>query len=696
MKKYITVITTALVIIANFYSASAENKITYDGVNYELRSDGTAKCTGSLESCKNIIIPKTLTYDDVEYSVSIIQEGAFKNKYKHKIVIPNTVKIIGSEAFYGTTIDSLIIEDGTEYLDTGIKMLMPDYPGDISATFAFGGWYDYVYAGRDCDLISGYQNCVGEMMKYSIIDTIVYGPLVNDIKFIRLVDYGAYVEYAYNKITNVNILKSDKPVSIHGTMRCESLNIGRNCYLDGIDGNSITTLKIASDVSILPLDFNLGNLINLKSLTIPRTYTNFDISDIMKLTKLDFLEIESGNPQCVYDNGMLLNNEQSILYRFFANNAKPAAEVSLPELSLIKAGALKNAPFRKITAPRLTVVEDSAFYNSQLAELVTDGELTAVGEAAFYNCKISDVKLGDNIVDIKSNTFYNCENLSLDDKVFPKLNSVGDGAFHNCLSLDNTVKFDNVLYIGESAFCGTGIKSVEIDGPIAAIPDSVFANCTALESIAFGENTAITEVGECGFMNCPKLSFGEDFIPGLEKIGAEAFRNTAITEVKLNEAVDVVYDSTFDNCRKLTYADLGERVRSIGKDAFKNCDLRTVRLGSALRSVGDGAFNRNFNLENVYCNSTLAPEAYDNSFLEGYDATLHVPKGARQRYMIASGWRYFANIVQDESLSDVDEVTVDGEEVSVEYYDMQGRRVESPVHGIYIKRQGTKVEKVTM
>ncbi|MDE7387107.1 MAG: leucine-rich repeat domain-containing protein, partial [Muribaculaceae bacterium] len=231
---------------------------------------------------------------------------------------------------------------------------------------------------------------------------------------------------------------------------------------------------------------------------------------------------------------------------------------------------------------------------------------------------------------------------------------------------------------------------------ITKIGESTFANCTALESIAFGENTAITEVGECGFMNCPKLSFGEDFIPGLVKIGAEAFRNTAITEVKLNEEVDVVYDSTFENCRKLTYADLGERVRIIGKDAFKNCDLRTVRLGSALRSVGDRAFNRNFNLENVYCNSTLAPEAYDNSFLEGYDAMLHVPKGARQRYMIAPGWRYFANIVQDEDLSDVDEVTVDGKDVPAEYYDMQGRRVESPGHGIYIKRQGSKVEKVTM
>lgn len=42
----------------------------------------------------------------------------------------------------------------------------------------------------------------------------------------------------------------------------------------------------------------------------------------------------------------------------------------------------------------------------------------------------------------------------------------------------------------------------------------------------------------------------------------------------------------------------------------------------------------------------------------------------------------------------VDEVAVDNESAPVEYYNLQGVRVENPANGLYIKRQGSKVEKV--
>ena len=760
MKNYKAFIISALLLMVNnsISAITAATSVNIDGGDYTLYEDGTAKIQGISKAVASFTIPHTVTYNDEPFTVTCIGKDAFTRKMQ-KLVIPNTIELVEVHSLR-CNLDSLIIEDGNTTLLSKSEN-DPQWWGTFEGTvYAFGGDYKYVYYGRDVvnfDLGSLAFNILEYELAqaiYTKVDKIDIGPLATK---------GCGV-----KVPNVNILGGEYALKNIDLSNCKTLNINRS-IINCTNTSSITNLTIGQHVNSLPNNFIWG-MPNLMIVKIAKDATGFNPAELSVSTSLYALDVEDGNSLCIFEDGFLYNPQKTTLFLYMSNYAPASIEFTLPStLITINDNAFHDAWVTRIEAPSLENIGARAFYNSHLNELITDSRIKTIGKEAFSGTKIGSLKLGNNITEISDRAFYDCENLKIDDEVFPKLNKIGTGAFLNCKSLKNNFQFGNIQNIGESAFYGTGIRSVEINGQIAAIPDSVFANCneltsitfgnnsnistigtssfkncvslesikfggnaaitkigtsafenctalqtvkfgdkavitkigastfancTALESIVFGENTAITEVEECGFMNCPKLSFGEDFIPCLEKIGAEAFRNTAITEVKLNDAVDVVYDSTFDNCRKLTYADLGERVRSIGKDAFKNCDLRTVRLGSALRSVGDGAFNKNYYLENVYCNSTVVPSAFDNSFLEGYDATLHVPQGARQRYMIAPGWRYFANIVQDESLSGVDEVSVDGESVPVEYYDMQGRRVENPTNGVYIKRQGSKVEKV--
>ena len=47
----------------------------------------------------------------------------------------------------------------------------------------------------------------------------------------------------------------------------------------------------------------------------------------------------------------------------------------------------------------------------------------------------------------------------------------------------------------------------------------------------------------------------------------------------------------------------------------------------------------------------------------------------------------------DPSTTGIDDVTVD-ENAPVEYYNLQGVRVENPANGLYIRRQGNKATKV--
>ncbi|MDE5727997.1 MAG: hypothetical protein K2H94_07750, partial [Duncaniella sp.] len=55
---------------------------------------------------------------------------------------------------------------------------------------------------------------------------------------------------------------------------------------------------------------------------------------------------------------------------------------------------------------------------------------------------------------------------------------------------------------------------------------------------------------------------------------------------------------------------------------------------------------------------------------------------------------FFLNILPAD-LSSVSEIAVD-ENAPVEYYNLQGMRVENPANGLFIKRQGSKVTKVVL
>ncbi len=57
---------------------------------------------------------------------------------------------------------------------------------------------------------------------------------------------------------------------------------------------------------------------------------------------------------------------------------------------------------------------------------------------------------------------------------------------------------------------------------------------------------------------------------------------------------------------------------------------------------------------------------------------------------------YLNSLMGDDDRSFISGIEADGENGSVEYYNMQGMRVQNPGNGIYIRRQGHKVEKVRL
>ena len=87
--------------------------VEINGINYNLdESTGTAVVTSKYEKYTgDIVIPESVIYEQITYSVTSIESLAFYCTGLTSITIPNSVKSIENETFSGCTrLETLVIE----------------------------------------------------------------------------------------------------------------------------------------------------------------------------------------------------------------------------------------------------------------------------------------------------------------------------------------------------------------------------------------------------------------------------------------------------------------------------------------------------------------------------------------------------------------------------------------------------------
>jgi hypothetical protein len=87
---------------------------TADGIKYFLEDTMTAIVKGLETPVKKIVIPSTLKVNDSEYAVSYIERQAFMDTGLKTVTIPESVAMIGQEAFKGCKkLKTVIIKDAS-------------------------------------------------------------------------------------------------------------------------------------------------------------------------------------------------------------------------------------------------------------------------------------------------------------------------------------------------------------------------------------------------------------------------------------------------------------------------------------------------------------------------------------------------------------------------------------------------------
>lgn len=344
----------------------------------------------------------------------------------------------------------------------------------------------------------------------------------------------------------------------------------------------------------------------------------------------------------------------------------------------------------------VTEVEHSAFYYSKnLLSVTLPNTVKKIGTGAFSECKgLKSVVLADAITEIADNMFSGCASLT-DVEIPSSVVKIGGHVFEGCTSL----------------------KSISIPNSVTQMEGSVFKDCTALENIVLSEG--LVGVSSYCFQNCAGLRSVHLPTSGkLQYVGSHSFENcTGLTVISLPRGVRVD-NAAFYQCTNVHKLVLGEESEGTGSITFADykynnqhplggCQIDTICYRYNVTMAGQNIFYNSDllkvlyiggehplrmyrfgeNIEKVYAmfpDPTVSACIFPDKVY--VNATLYVPKGTKEKYMAASGWENFFNVVEtDYDTAGIPSLSLTGSEIQ-RYYDLNGRRTEKLQPGVNIVR----------
>ena len=229
--------------------------------------------------------------------------------------------------------------------------------------------------------------------------------------------------------------------------------------------------------------------------------------------------------------------------------------------------------------------------------------------------------------------------------------------FFECEDMTNVAFPDTVTKIGNHAFRGAGVESVNLPQSLTRIGESSFFGCANLKRIIIPDS--VTLLGSSAFASCSTL---ETLVlgNGLTTIPMMAFSLCLdLTYVKIPDSVTIIRDSAFQGCMSLKKVLIGANVEEIGDQAFQFCSELTcdIVLPSSVTYIGNTAFN--VPLGSITLSSSTPPTLHKKTgavdaltLVFGAAGTgqtptqtypIYVPSSSLSNYTSADYWSYYAD-----------------------------------------------------
>ena len=148
------------------------------------------------------------------------------------------------------------------------------------------------------------------------------------------------------------------------------------------------------------------------------------------------------------------------------------------------------------------------------------------------------------------------------------VDTIKDSLFYLNKNLTEVIFPNNLISIGNKAFCGTRLTSVVIPNTVISIGEDAFSYNNDLLSVDLG--SSVKTIGNNAFRDCQKL------------------KTLNMSNVKLETVPE--YFAAFTDIESPMV--IPDTVKTIGPRAFMGCKFRSLTLSNSLEVIGDYAFHR--------------------------------------------------------------------------------------------------------
>jgi hypothetical protein len=155
--------------------------------------------------------------------------------------------------------------------------------------------------------------------------------------------------------------------------------------------------------------------------------------------------------------------------------------------------------------------------------------------------------------------------------------------------------------IGNWAFAGTLIRSLELPESVKRIGAGCFESCRELKQVKWGQRGKYTLICEMG-SDIGEILCMPDLPDGAHTLGARWFLEVIVLRsVCIPWSVKIIGDRCFSNCWHLSEVtfERGSVLRGIGAGAFEYTALRRVQIPSSVEHIGEYSFGCCFELSAV-------------------------------------------------------------------------------------------------
>lgn len=468
------------------------------------------KITKYIGNKTDIVIPDIIRGE----KVTIIGNGAFKNKKLTSIKIPETIESIEIQAFAMNELTSIELPESLKEIGNVAfmknKLKSIKIPKDLIniSTGAFS------------------QNEITSVLIPQGVTTIGRAAFMDNrletIIIPSTVESIGGTAFSSNKLKSVTIPSGVKDIGKDAFSKNENIKLTYSKLIEAIKyGEKIKTEgKSEEKISELKEAIEAGNNLNKKSNT-----TLYEVNKVVE-------EIDNAIEALVGIENFEFSDGKITKY------IGTETDIIIP---------------RTIKGEKVTSIGAKAFMKSNLTAIEMPETVQVIEKQAFAMNKLTVIKLPNKLTKMEDGSFSGNQLVRID---IPKSLKEIPGAAFSRNDLKSVSIPEGVISIGAGAFTSNKLENLDIPDTVASIERMAFKN-NQLKSIKIPRNLEIISAYVFDANQLSNVTIPE----GVKKIQGCAFTNNKLQNIVISSSVNDIEAKAFDENTKLIYSKLIEAIK---------------------------------------------------------------------------------------------------------------------------------------